>query len=55
VVYLNDFEGQGLLRRSAPRNDIVLCHCERSEAISALFFDDSEIASSPAAPRNDNP
>ena len=35
AVYLNDFEGQRLLRRSAPRNDIGLCHCERSKAISA--------------------
>ena len=35
VVYLNDFEGQRLLRRSAPRNDTAECHCERSEAISA--------------------
>lgn len=35
VVYLRDFAGQRLLRRFTPRNDILLCQCERSEAISA--------------------
>lgn len=28
VVQRNDFDGQRLLRRSAPHDDISLCHCE---------------------------
>jgi hypothetical protein len=35
LVYRTNFEGQRLLRRSAPRNDKVGCRCERSEAISS--------------------
>jgi hypothetical protein len=34
LFHCNDFNGQRLLRRSAPRNDSPLGHCERSEAIS---------------------
>jgi hypothetical protein len=40
----------GSFRRHA---HFTACHCKRSEAIFVLFFADSELASSPAAPRND--